>query len=74
MVFTLFEDIMFSILPFGGPIGTPQNLTGRNFYPIDTKFGTKVGLVKNSKMGYVGHIGTPRWHHRNKTITFQPQV
>ena len=37
--------------------------TGRNFYPIDTKFGTQVGNM-NSKIefedDYVGSIGTPR--------------
>ena len=36
---------------------------GRNFYPIATKFGTQVGLLKSkvsTKMGYVGPIETPR--------------
>ena len=51
-----------------------------NFYPIATKFGTLVGLVKiyrpSSKMGYVGLIGTLRGHQLKTKIliTFRPQV
>ena len=34
---------------------------GRNFYPIDVKFGIQVSLVEslNIRLGYVGPIGTP---------------
>ena len=53
--------------------------TGRNFYPIVTRFGTQVGLVKSKvkfkEICYVDSIGTQGHHQKNYiSVTFEPQV